>query len=55
MASKCFYGDQCRPCTACGDFTPLGNYDDGPMIDDMIEKGRKAFLREWMLYTADWD
>lgn len=55
LASKCFYGDQCNPCTACDDFTPLGNYDDGPLIRQMIEKRRREFHREWILYTADWD
>lgn len=48
---NCLYVDQCSAKKPCGHYFPVD--EDGEDADDLIERGRQQFYREWSAYMQE--
>jgi hypothetical protein len=46
---KCLWREQCLSDEVCEHYTPV---DEDEYIDEMIEKGRYEFRKEWFAYIS---
>lgn len=47
---NCLFTEQCPSHQPCRHYSPVVDDDDG---DDLIERGRKQFAREWGSYLKE--
>ena len=47
---KCMWREQCLSDEVCDHFTPM---EEDESVDEMIERGRQEFYKEWFAYINE--
>lgn len=53
--SNCYYTNNCKGCTPCDDYDPIGAFSEDAEIDALIESNRAEFHKEWNEYISEYD